>query len=190
LEEKCPSPSYRKYQKGRLYQVPKVSIYIPAYNAAKYIKEAIDSALNQTYTDLEVCVCDDGSIDNTLQILEENYANNPRVRWISQPNGGIGKASNTAVRFCRGMYVGQLDADDFLKPHAVELAVNYLDNYDVGCVYSSPEIVDAEGNFVKLGHSKPFSREGLLYGMIVGHFRFFRKRDWMWTILFTYQNLP
>lgn len=70
LEEKCPVPNYRKYEKDRVYEVPKVSIYIPAYNAEKYIKEAIDSALNQTYTDLEVCVCDDGSTDGTLKVLE------------------------------------------------------------------------------------------------------------------------
>jgi len=184
LEEKCPVPLYRQYQKGRIYEVPKVSIYIPAYNAAKYIKSAVDSALNQTYTDLEVCICDDGSTDNTLQILQKNYSHNPRVRWVSQANGGIGKASNTAVRMCRGMYIGQLDADDFLKPHAVEVAVNYLDNHDVGCVYSTPEIVDTEGNFVRLGHSRIFSRARLLYGMILGHFRFFRKRDWMRTIGF------
>ncbi len=181
FEEKCPVPLYRKYQKGRIYKIPKVSIYIPAYNVEKYIKAAIDSALNQTYTDLEVCICNDGSTDNTLKILEENYTNNPRVRWLSQPNGGTAKASNTAVRMCRGMYIGQLDADDILKPMAVELAVNYLDNHDVGCVYSAQEMVDAEGNFVRLGRSAPFSREGLLYGMIVSQFRCYRKRDWLRT---------
>jgi glycosyltransferase involved in cell wall biosynthesis/Tfp pilus assembly protein PilF len=181
FEEKCPVPLIsRNYQKGKIYEVPKVSIYIPAYNAAKYIKAAVDSALNQTYTDLEVCICNDGSTDNTLQILEENYANNPRVRWVSQPNGGTAKASNTAVRLCRGMYIGQLDADDLLKPHAVELAVNYLDNHDVGFVYTECEIIDSEGKFVKpFQHSDTFSHEGLLYGNIVGPFRFYRKRDWI-----------
>jgi len=182
IEQKCPAPIYRNYRQGEMYEIPKVSIYIPAYNAAKFIKEAVDSALNQTYTDLEVCICDDGSTDETLKVLEENYADNPRVRWVSQPNGGIGKASNTAVRMCRGMYIGQLDADDLLKPNAVELAVNYLDKNDVGFVYSSYEVIDAEGNFVR--EQKPgieFSREALLQGMCVTHFRMFRKRDWMRT---------
>lgn len=183
LEQKCPAPIYRSYRQGEIYEIPKVSIYIPAYNAAKYIQTAVDSALNQTYTDLEVCICNDCSTDETLKILETNYADNPRVRWVSQPNGGIGKASNTAVRMCRGMYIGQLDADDFLKPHAVELAVNYLDNNDIGCVFSSHEVVDGEGNFVR-EREKPyleFSREALLMGMMVSHFRMFRKRDWMRT---------
>jgi len=128
IQEKAPPPLYRKYEPHKIYEVPKVSIYIPAYNAAKCIKQAVDSALNQTYTDLEVCICNDGSTDNTLEVLEQNYHNHPRVHWVSQANGGIGKASNTAVHLCRGMYIGQLDADDFLKPHAVELAVRYLDN--------------------------------------------------------------
>jgi GT2 family glycosyltransferase len=76
LVEKCSFPTYRQYEKDRIYQVPKVSIYMPAYNVEKYIKQAVDSVLNQTYTDLEVCICNDGSTDNTLQILEENYSNN------------------------------------------------------------------------------------------------------------------
>jgi glycosyltransferase involved in cell wall biosynthesis len=62
-------------------QVPKVSIYIPAYNAEKYIQAAIESALKQTYTDFEIVIVNDGSTDNTLKIIEENYADNPRVRW-------------------------------------------------------------------------------------------------------------
>jgi glycosyltransferase involved in cell wall biosynthesis/tetratricopeptide (TPR) repeat protein len=186
LIEKCPFPSVRKYEKGRVYEVPKVSIYIPAYNAEKYIKEAVDSVLNQTYTDLEVCICNDGSTDNTSQILEENYSNNPRVRWISQVNSGIAKASKVAVGMCKGMYIGHLDSDDLLKPHAVKMAVDYLDsNPEVGYVYSACEIIDQDGNFIR--ESRPnidFSREALLTGMMITHFRMFRKRDYMKTIGF------
>ncbi len=180
FEEKCPVSIYRTYQKDKVYEIPKVSLYIPAYNAAKYIKAAVDSALNQTYTDLEVCICDDGSTDNTLELLEQTYGHHPRVRWFSQANGGTAKASNMAVRLCRGMYIGQLDADDVLKPNAVELAVNYLDNHDVGFVYSACDVINADGQFVRLlNHSHDFSHGGLLYGNIVGPFRFYRKRDWM-----------
>lgn len=104
------------------------------------------------------------------------------MRWVSQPNSGIGKASNTAVRMCRGMYIGQLDSDDILKPNAVELAVHYLDHHDVGCIYSDYEIIDGNGDFIRPGsHSLAFSREALLTGMVVNHFRMFRKRDWMRT---------
>ncbi|WP_255502854.1 glycosyltransferase [Okeania sp. KiyG1] len=182
LEQKCPAGWYRKYRLGEIYEVPKVSIYIPAYNVEQFIKHTVDSVLNQTYTDLEVCICDDGSTDRTLEVLEENYSENPRVRWVSQPNGGIGKASNTAVKMCRGMYIGQLDSDDMLKPDAVETMVKYLDKYDVGCVYSCCERIDKYGNYVKPEYNWPeFSREKLMINMIIHHFRMFRKRDWMKT---------
>jgi len=82
LKDKCPIN--RQYCSGMIYSVPKVSIYIPAYNAGKHIKEAIDSALAQTNTDLEVCIVNDGSTDDTLQVIENHYPNNPRVRWMTQ----------------------------------------------------------------------------------------------------------
>jgi len=187
LEEKCPI-LYRQYRPHKLYNIPKVSIYIPAYNAGKHIKEAIDSALAQTYTDVEVCIVNDGSTDNTLRVIENHYPNNPRVRWLTQQNGGIGKVSNAAVRLCRGIYIGQLDADDILKPHAVETMVDYLDNHNVGCVYGSCEMIDASGNYIQDGYNWPvFSREKLMCTMIVHHFRMFRKRDWLRTTGFNEQ---
>ncbi|MEK8015464.1 MAG: glycosyltransferase, partial [Candidatus Parabeggiatoa sp.] len=180
LEDKCPMN--RQYRTGMIYSVPKVSIYIPAFNAEKHIKEAVDSALAQTYTDLEVCIVNEGSTDDTLRVIENHYQNNPRVRWITQQNGGIGKASNAAVRLCRGVYIGQLDADDILKPHAVETLVDYLDNHNVGCVYSRYEIIDTMGNYIQDAYDWPFfSREKLMGTMIVHHFRMFRKRDWLRT---------
>ena len=182
FEQKCPVGWYREYQPGKTYEIPKVSIYIPSYNNGKYIKEAVDSVLNQTYADVEVCICDDGSTDNTLQVLEENYKDNSKVKWVTQTNGGIGKASNTAVRMCRGMYIGQLDSDDILKPEAVATLVEFLDKENHGCVYSSCERIDAEGNYLQDEYSYPkFLREKMLLTSIAHHFRMFRRRDWLRT---------
>jgi len=176
LEHKCPV--YRQYQANVIYQIPKVSIYITAYNAEKYIQEAIESVLQQSYTDLEICIVNDGSTDNTLQILEPNYANNPRVRWISQKNQGVSTTFNNAIKMCRGMYLGQLDSDDILlRKDAIEICVNQLDKYNVGLVYSKNKHIDKHGNFIKKGYSLNFSREKLLTNMIIGHFHMFRKRD-------------
>jgi O-antigen biosynthesis protein len=182
FEQKCPVGWYRNHQPGKTYDVPKVSIYIPSYNNGKYIKEAIDSVLNQTYTDVEVCICDDGSTDNTLQVLEENFQDHPQVRWVAQTNGGIGKASNGAVNLCRGMYIGQLDSDDLLKPEAVATLVECLEKNSFGCVYTSCQRIDAEGNYLQDEYSYPtFSREKMLITSIVHHFRMFRRRDWLRT---------
>lgn len=190
FEQKCSVEWYRGYQADTTYEVPKVSIYIPSYNNAKYIKEAVDSVLNQTYTDVEVCICDDGSTDNTLQVLEDNYRDNPKVRWVAQTNGGIGKSSNTAVRMCRGMYIGQLDSDDVLKPEAVATLVEFLDKENHGCVYSSCERIDAKGNYLQDEYSYPkFSREKMMLTSIAHHFRMFRRRDWLRTDGFNEQLL-
>src|SRR5690606_19083527 len=109
FEELCPVNWYRKHD--GFYEVPKVSVYIPSFNNAKYIVEAVDSVLNQDFQDLEVCISDDGSTDNTLELLERRYSNEARVRWIVNQNGGIGFASNRAILASRGMYIAQLDSD-------------------------------------------------------------------------------
>ncbi|MEK8020758.1 MAG: glycosyltransferase, partial [Candidatus Parabeggiatoa sp.] len=183
IEQKCPIPEYRNHQNpNSVYEIPKVSLYMPAYNAASYIKEAVDSALNQSYSDLEICIVDDGSTDNTSQILMDNYPDHPKVSWIRQPHGGIGKASNLAVRMSKGMYIGQLDADDFLEPDAVETLVKFLDTHDVACVYGRHTQIDKAGKVIEANPETPaFSREQMMQGMIVSAFRLFRKRDWMRT---------
>jgi chondroitin synthase len=80
------------------------------------------------------------------------------------------------------MYIAQLDSDDLLKRNAVETLVSYLDRNDVGCVYGSTELIDAEGKYMGPGFNWPeFSRERMMVSMIGHHFRMFRRRDWMRT---------
>lgn len=164
------------------WAVPKVSIYIPAYNAETTILDAVESVLAQTFQDIEVCICDDGSTDSTVLLLEKFYSDNPKVRWVSQKNAGIGAASNTAVNLCRGIYIGQLDSDDYLAQDVVERCVNELDkDLALGLVYTSYENEDTEGN-VTQGYNYPvFTHKKLITAMIVHHFRMFRKLYWCRT---------
>lgn len=180
FRELCPNHLDRA---DGVFEVPKVSIYIPAYNASRYIIRAVESALDQDVHDLEVCIADDGSRDNTLQVLEQRFSDNPKVRWSTNPNGGIGFASNRAITMARGLYIGQLDSDDCLKPGAVRKLATYLDEHpDVVCCYSSCERVDASGNYTKDEYSWPvFSREKMMVTSITHHFRMFRKRAWELT---------
>ena len=97
-------------------RVPLVSIYVPAYNCEDSIERCVNSALNQTVTDLEVCICDDGSTDGTLDLIKDKYGTNPRVRFVTQANGGIGKASNTAVNLSRGYYIGPVSYTHLTLP--------------------------------------------------------------------------
>lgn len=177
---KCPAPVIRKYDRQSVFEIPKVSIYIPAYNASDYIIQAIESCLHQKFDDLEVCICNDGSTDNTLALLEKYYNDNPKVRWITQKNKGIGAATNQAIRMCRGMYIAQLDADDVLKPTAVRSCVEVLDKENMfDAVYTDCDYIDKNGTYIRDGWcSGEFDREWMATGMIATHFRMFRKKIW------------
>lgn len=161
---------------------PLISIYIPAYNCQSTLRLAIESALSQTVTDLEVCICDDGSTDGTRQLLDTFYAEHPRVKFISQRNSGIGAASNTAIRMCQGYYIGQLDSDDFLEPNAVEISLKaFLENPKLVCVYTTYRNILKSGESIP-GYNWPeFSREKLMETMICHHFRMFTIRAWNLT---------
>ena len=95
-----------------------VSIIIPCYNQALYLKEAIDSVLNQTYKNIEVIVVDDGSKDDTSKICAE-YKNN--ICYVRAERVGLSAARNIGVQFSKGDFIVFLDADDFLYEGAIEL---------------------------------------------------------------------
>jgi len=83
---------------------PKVSVIIPTYNCARYIPEAIESVLNQTYKDFEIIVVDDGSTDNTKEVLNRYIIEN-LIKYIYQNNQGPGAARNTGIKAAKGEYV-------------------------------------------------------------------------------------
>lgn len=184
--EKCPFIYRKEASKKSGFEAPLVSIYIPLYNRERYIVECIQSALEQSIKDLEVVVCDDGSTDRSNELVHKYFGNNKRVRLIRQKNAGIGAASNTAVRNSRGFFIGQLDADDVLMSDAVEQCLTAMEqDTRLSLVYGTTEYIDENSNFISKGWNWPiFSREYLLTNMIVHHFRFFRKRDFMRTIGF------
>ncbi len=114
---------------------PKVSILITAYNAEKFIKEAIDSALRQAYWNIEVVVINDGSTDGTHKIVKP-YLSDKRIVYFEQPNGGISRARNKAFELSHGDYITFLDADDKYAPEKVEEEVKFLETHpDYGVVY-------------------------------------------------------
>lgn len=181
LYEQLSSHPWDRKSDG-FFERPKVSLYIPAYRATRFLGRAIESILSQDYEDLEICVADDGSPDGTLRLLE-SYRDEPRVRWVTGPNGGIGHASNQAIGFTQGIYIGQLDSDDQLKPGAVRRLAEYLDEHpQVGCVYGSCERVDAQGDYLQAEYSWPnFTREKMMLTSIAHHFRMFRRQTWFRT---------
>lgn len=107
--------------------MPAVSVVMPAYNVGPYVGDAIRSALAQTFTDLEIIVVDDGSKDDTADVVKELARLDPRVRLVQQPNRGLAGARNTALRAARGEFLALLDSDDLWEPGFLEAQLEILD---------------------------------------------------------------
>ena len=105
----------------------KVSVIIPTYNYGRFIREAVDSVLNQTYTDQEVVVVDDGSTDGTRNVLKD-YIETGKITYIYQKNSGPGAARNTGIRASEGEYICFLDADDKYLPEKLEKQAALLED--------------------------------------------------------------
>ena len=108
---------------------PKVSVVIPAYNAQRYLFEAMESVLTQTFRNFECIVVDDGSTDRTPQIIDSLAAQDPRVRRMTIPHGGIVKALNAGLQVARADYIARTDSDDVCTPARFEKQVRYLDDH-------------------------------------------------------------
>ena len=122
-----------------------VSVIIPVYNGDRYIEEAIDSILMQTYPDWEIIIVDDGSTDNTPNIIEK-YGD--YLKYFRQANQGVAASRNLGLSKARGEYIAFLDQDDVFLPHKLETQVNVLvENPGLGMVNSGWEIIDRNGNF-------------------------------------------
>ena len=173
-------PTYRDYDPDIQSTTSMVSIYIPAYNAKKTIDRAIQSALDQTYRDFDIVICNDGSTDGTGEHLDAMYGDHPKIHIIHQPNRGIGSASNTCIHAARGMYILQLDSDDELLPDAITTLLPEIQkDTEISCVYGRHYKWNQQENTLEEAwHYPNFTRDRMLHGMIVHHPRMFRKRDW------------
>ena len=143
-----------------------MSIIVPCHNGARFLAEALDSALAQTHPAVEVIVVDDGSIDDTPSVLGR-YAG--RVRVIRQRNRGPSAARNAALDVARGDYVAFLDADDRFLPDKVARQAGVLDaRPDVGLVYSGWRFIDEDGRVLR-GEGTPRGEGDLLPALLLGN---------------------
>ena len=112
----------------------KISVIIPVYNAENYLKECLNSICNQTYKNLEIICINDGSIDDSLQILEEFSKEDKRIKVFSQENQGTSVARNKGLELACGKYVAFVDADDWLDLSLYEVAVSKINQHKVDIV--------------------------------------------------------
>jgi glycosyltransferase involved in cell wall biosynthesis len=124
--------------------MPRVSVIIPTYNCDRFLPEAIDSVLMQTYQDYEIIVIDDGSTDQTCQVLE---AYKHKIRYFYQQNQGSAVARNLGIKQAKGEFIAFLDADDFwLLPEKLAEQVNCFEQQpSLGSVHTGWRIVDGGG---------------------------------------------
>lgn len=127
----------------------KISIVIPVYNGEKYLRECIESSLNQTYKDIEIIAVNDGSTDRSLEILNE-YSD--KIKIITKENGGTASALNAGIAIMQGEWFKWLSADDVLYPNAIEELVivgDKIKDKTKNILYSHYDIIDHDGKIVR-----------------------------------------
>lgn len=127
-------------------QQPKISIIVPVYGVEQYIAKCLTSIQNQTFTDFECIVVDDGSPDNSIEIGKLTVQDDERFIFISKPNGGLASARNFGLDKARGDYIAFVDSDDWVEPDFLELPYNEITKYKADICLFSINHVDQEGN--------------------------------------------
>ncbi len=149
----------------------KLSIIIPTYNCSRYITEALDSVLTQTCQSLEIIVVDDGSTDNTKEVVER-WGQSDKVRYFYQENKGPAAARNKGIKEAKGEYVAFLDADDIWHSEKLKIQMEYFDKHtDISLAASEFEIID--NNSKLLGYSnrrRKIPHDGFVLKYVIGHY--------------------
>ncbi len=128
--------------------MPTITCIMPAYNAEKYVKEAIESILNQTYNDFEFIIIDDGSKDDTPNIIEEYANKDERIVYLAnEENKGISYTRNRGLATAKGKYIAIMDADDVAEYERFEKQIEYMENNeDIGVLGAAARMINEDAN--------------------------------------------
>jgi glycosyltransferase involved in cell wall biosynthesis len=129
---------------------PQISVLMPVYNAERYLDEAVQSILGQTFADFEFIIIDDGSTDGSLKILRGYEARDARIRLISRPNTGFCIALSESVSLARGEFIARMDSDDSSLPDRFEHQIAFLRSHpNVVAVGGEVSWVDQDGDVIR-----------------------------------------
>lgn len=134
--------------------MPLVTIIIPAYNVEKYIDECLESAIQQTYYNIEIIIVDDGSTDGTSEICDYWGKKDNRITVIHKQNEGLGMARNSGLLVAHGVYIEFLDSDDFLDAETVNVLVNEMERNTVDAVFCN--YIRFNASFQKMGKPREY----------------------------------
>ncbi|MCS6814231.1 MAG: glycosyltransferase [Cyanobacteria bacterium] len=148
---------------------PTISVIMPVYNADRYVAQAVESILTQTFADFEFLIVDDGSTDRSLKILRHYAAQDDRIHLTSRPNTGYVIALNEMLRLAKGEFIARMDADDVALPDRFQRQVAFLRQHpEVVCVGGSHDIIDAQGRLLTT-LKLPESNEEIQRLALAGH---------------------
>ena len=136
---------------------PKVSVVMASYNHAAFVRQAIESVLNQSFTDLEMVITDDGSPDATVEVIRS--ISDARIDLLAFPeNHGTCDGINNSISRARGEYLAVLSSDDFFLPGKIARQIEFLDTHpEIGAVFGLPRVVDESGTELTES-SHPFTK--------------------------------
>jgi len=135
-----------------------VTVLMPVYNGENYLREAIDSVLQQSFKDFELLIVNDGSTDKTEEILR-SYTD-ARLRYINQANAGVSAALNTGLKEAKGKYIARFDADDICYPQRLELQYRFMETHpDYILIGSDADYMSEEGEFLFTYKNTGYSNE-------------------------------
>lgn len=150
---------------------PLVSIIMPNYNCGKYVKETINSVINQSYENWELIFIDDCSTDKSIEIVEKNYKNNTKIKIEKfDKNRGAAEARNYGIKLARGKYVAFLDSDDLWVSDKLKKQIEFMEKNNVDFTYSEYTHIDENGNPLKMKAKVPseLSYKKMLYHCYTG----------------------
>ena len=148
----------------------KVSVIVPMYNKEQKISKCLDSLINQTLREIEIVVVDDGSKDNSAEIVKKYCEKDSRVRYVKQDNQGPGAARNVGIINSKGRYIGFVDCDDYVEHEMYEIMYNAAEqnNCEVAVCQEENVYVDDEGHVTKLGETHfPYNEITVVTGKMV-----------------------
>ena len=149
-----------------------ISIIVPVYNAEKYLIVAIESILNQTISDIELILIDDGSTDNSAKICDEYAEKDKRIKVVHHENRGVSKVRNEGLQLAKGKYIGFVDADDFIEKDMYEFLIKNITNYNCDisiCGYTKKSEIDNSVDIVEVIENKDAMLRLLLQDGVEGY---------------------
>lgn len=128
-----------------------ISVVLPIFNVEKYLERCIESVINQTYSNIEIILVDDGSTDNSGKICDEYQKKDQRIKVIHKKNGGLSEARNTGTKNAIGKYITYIDSDDYVKNDYVEYLYNLVKKYNTKVALCTHTVVFENGKKIVYG---------------------------------------